>query len=84
MKLIEVFSDGDFSDRVFARFSSPTHGEFGAMVSRAEVEKAGSNGHMMAFKVPGERHLIVDKLKRSELKKLWRALNEQTLRRMGL
>jgi hypothetical protein len=84
MKLIEVFSDGDFSDKVFARFSSPTHGEFGAMVSRAEVERAGDNGHMMKFAVPGERHMVWEKLKRSELKKLWRALNEQTLRRMGL
>lgn len=84
MKLIEVFSDGDFPGKVFARFSSPAHGEFGAMVSRAEVEKAGNDGHMMAFRVPGERHLVVEKLKRSELKKLWRALNEQALRRMGL
>lgn len=79
MKVVEIFKDGEFDGWVLVRFTSNIYGPFLQMIRRADISDGGS----INFSVPGERHMIRDTLSRSDLKKIWRSLNEQALRSVG-
>lgn len=79
IKVVEIFKDGEFDGRVLVRFTSNVYGPFLQKVHRDDIRDGG----LINFSVPGERHMIRDTLSRPDLKKIWRALNEQALRSLG-